>query len=99
MIYFLRRLFRTLSQSERKRGWRVGHRGRDSFFYDEIVEGKWERILIDGQMPFSSCEVQHVVWFPSEAEWSKFPAWTVGRRDLILQRMKQELAPPSYQYE
>lgn len=99
MIYFLQMLLRRVSGADRRRGWRAGHRSRDSLFYEEIVEGRWQRIIIDGQMPFSSCDVRHIVWFPSETEWTKLPDWTMGRRDLILQRMKQELAPPDYKYE
>lgn len=33
-----------------RRGWRVGHRGRDMMFYEEKMKGAWQRIDIDGEM-------------------------------------------------
>lgn len=36
--------------ADEKRGWRVGHQGRDRMFYEELHHGTWERIDIDGEM-------------------------------------------------
>lgn len=84
------------SRRDRKRGWRVGHRGRDEMFYDEMVNGRWERIWIDGEMLCG--KAHHVIYFPSDTQWEKFPDWTRGRQVEIVARIKQEFAPPGYEY-
>jgi len=88
MLNIIKPLLSVLSGSTRKRGWRVGHQGRDSLFYDELIEGEWKRIIIDGEMQCSDENPQHVVWFPSADEWNKLSSWAVGRREQILGRVR-----------
>lgn len=99
MLKSLGSLFHRLRSSDRKRGWRVGHQGRDSMFYDELIDGHWERIQIDGEMQGGDGDPQHVVWFPTEDQWAMLPRWTEGRREQILNRVQGELRPPRYEYE
>ena len=99
MLKFLKAVRSLLPESARRRGWRVGHQGRDSMFYDELIDGAWERIEIDGEMQCGSGDPQHVVWFPTEEQWARLPNWTAGRRAEILKRVQGELRPPRYEYE
>ena len=78
-------------------GWRVGHAGRDSMFYEERIGDKWERLPIDGEM--LTGRSHHVVYFASEKEWHEYPPWARGRRKEIHQRIKSKFVPPGYEYE
>jgi hypothetical protein len=78
------------------RGWRVGHHGRDRMYYEEWMNGRWERLEIDGEMLLGPAH--HVIYFASEAEWAKYPPWAHGRRSEIVNRIKQELRSPEYEY-
>lgn len=80
-----------------KRGWRVGHRGRDEMYYEEMVGGRWERIPIDGEMLCG--EAHHVIYFPSRERWATLPEWTRGRQREIVARIKQAFAPPGYEHQ
>lgn len=80
-----------------KRGWRVGHRGRDEMYYEEMVNGRWERILIDGEMLCG--KAHHVIYFPSHEQWATLPEWTRERQSEIIARIKQAFAPPGYEYQ
>jgi hypothetical protein len=78
---------------DRHRGWRVGHVGRDSMFYEEFTDGAWHRIEIDGEMLVG--KAHHVIYFAS----LKYPAWARERRDEIIARIKSEFHPPQYEYD
>lgn len=80
-----------------KRGWRVGHRGRDEMYYEEMVKGHWERIWIDGEMLCG--KAHHVIYFPSREQWATLPEWTRGRQSEIVARIKQAFAPLGYEYQ
>lgn len=75
----------------------MGHLGRDELFYDEMIEGRWERIIIGGEMLCGGSS-KHVVYFPSAEEWRKFPDWTHGRQEEITCRLKQGFVTPRYEY-
>src|SRR5687767_14585962 len=60
-----------------ERGWRVGHVGRDAMYYEELRDGTWQRIEIDGEMLVGTAH--HVIYFGS----LKFPEWARQRRDEI----------------
>ncbi len=79
-----------------ERGWRVGHRGRDQMYYEERHRGQWERLAIDGEM--LTGRAHHVIYFPTPAQWSRYPAWAQGRRDEIIARIKSEFREPDYEY-
>lgn len=78
------------------RGWRVGHRGRDEMYYEELREGRWERIPISGEMLMG--RAHHVIYFASPREWLAYPDWARHRRAEIVARVKSEFRPPDYEY-
>lgn len=82
--------------NEEARGWRVGHSGRDSMYYEEFREGGWERIVIDGEMLMGPAH--HVIYFDSPEQWESYPGWARARREEIIGRIKSEFAPPDYEY-
>ena len=80
------------------RGWRVGHRGRDSMYYEELINGVWARLNIDGEMLLG--EAHHVIYFADEERWATiYPVWAQGRRLEIITRIKREFPPPDYLYD
>lgn len=78
------------------KGWRVGHRGRDTMYYEEFREGAWHQIAIDGEM--LTGRAHHVIYFASPDQWEKYPEWARGRRGEIIARIKSEFAQPDYEY-
>ena len=86
-----------IRRADLERGWRVGHQGRDSMFYEEMIDGRWERIPIDGEMLCG--DAHHVIYFPSESEWNAMPDWTRGRRSEIVARIKTIFTQPGYEYQ
>jgi hypothetical protein len=88
----LDRLFRR----DGKRGWHVGHHGRDQMYYEEFVDGTSRRIPISGEMLVG--RPHHVIYFASSEEWREYPEWARDRRDEIIGRIKSELREPDYEY-
>ena len=84
------------SSSEDGREWRVGHRGRDAFYYEERHGGAWQRLEIDGEM--LAGRPHHVIYFSSDDAWQRYPAWARHRRDAIIARITSEFRPPDYEY-
>ena len=74
-------------------GWRVGHEGRDSMFYEEKHGGSWRRIPIPGEMLMG--RAHHVIYFGS----IRFPEWAEGRREEIIGRIKSAFPEPDYEYD
>ena len=81
---------------DRARGWRVGHRGRDQMYYEELVAGRWERLEVDGEM--LTGRAHHVIYFASPGRWAGYPAWARSRREEIVARIKMEFHPPDYEH-
>ncbi len=79
------------------RNWRVGHEGRDSVYYEELRDGAWRRLAIDGEMLIG--RAHHVIYFGSRAPWNAQPEWARGRRDEIIARIKSVLSIQNYEYE
>jgi hypothetical protein len=77
--------------------WRVGHQGRDGMYYEERVNGSWQRIEVQGEMLMGPAH--HVIYFASAAAWERYPDWARGRRDEIIGRIKSEFRPPDYEYQ
>lgn len=77
--------------------WRVGHVGRDGMYYEELHDGKWERLLLNGEMLIG--RAHHAIYFGSRQDWKKGPAWAQGRRDEIIDRIKTAFRPPDYEYD
>ena len=77
--------------------WRVGHKGQHTMYYEELVDGIWERIDIDGEMLIG--RAHHVIYFPTESEWHSVPPWASDRREEIIARIKSQFAVPDYEYD
>ena len=88
-------LIRMRRQKKRdvQRGWRVGHVGRDSMYYEELRDGAWRRIAIEGEL--LDGKAHHVIYFRS----LNFPDWASGRSEEIIGRIKSEFHPPQYEYD
>ena len=82
--------------TDEQRGWRVGHRGRDQMYYEELHQGAWERIEIDGEM--LTGRAHHVIYFATPERWLGYPPWARDRRAEITARITSELRPPDYEY-
>lgn len=79
------------------RRWRVGHMGRDGMYYEELHEGEWRRINIDGEM--LTGRAHHVIYFASAEDWRKYgPEWARERREEIVGRIKSQFREPDYEY-
>jgi hypothetical protein len=46
---------------DEQRGWRVGHQGRDQMYYEELHQGAWKRIEIDGEMLMGRAHPCHLL--------------------------------------
>jgi hypothetical protein len=79
-----------------ERAWRVGHHGRDQMYYEELRDGVWERIAIDGEMLMG--RAHHVIYFATPERWLQYPAWARERRDEIIARIVSEFREPDYEY-
>jgi len=88
--------FETTASAEHRRGWRVGHRGRDQMYYEERHGGSWDRIEISGEMLMGPAH--HVIYFATPSQWLQYPVWARHRRDEIIARIKSEFRPPDYEY-
>lgn len=82
--------------SGQTRRWRVGHSGRDQMYYEELRDGEWERLAIDGEM--LTGRAHHVIYFASPERWLRYPSWAHGRRDEIIARITSEFREPDYEY-
>jgi hypothetical protein len=78
------------------RDWRVGHQGRDRMYYEELRQGAWQRIDIDGEMLMG--RAHHVIYFASPEQWNQYPEWARHRRQEIIGRIKLEFRSPDYEY-
>ena len=78
------------------RGWRVGHQGRDQMYYEELRDGSWERIDIDGEMLMGPAH--HVIYFAAPERWRTYPPWARERRAEIIARITSEFREPDYEY-
>jgi hypothetical protein len=76
--------------------WRVGHTGRDMMYYEEMHDGEWQRIAIDGEM--LTGRAHHIIYFADEATWRRYPEWARDRREEIITRIKSRFTEPDYEY-
>jgi hypothetical protein len=83
--------------AEPAKDWRVGHTGRDSMYYEELRDGVWQRIAIDGEMLIG--RAHHVIYFASPEQWQRYPDWARHRRDAIIARIKSVFREPDYEYD
>ena len=65
-------------------------------YYEELHDGAWERIDIDGEMLMG--RAHHVIYFASPDRWLGYPPWARGRRDEIIGRITSEFREPDYEY-
>jgi hypothetical protein len=82
--------------TEEQRGWRVGHRGRDQMYYEELHQGVWERMEIDGEM--LTGRAHHVIYFATPERWREYAPWARDRRAEITARITSEFREPDYEY-
>lgn len=82
--------------TDRQRGWRVGHQGRDQMYYEELHGGSWKRLEVQGEMLLGPAH--HVIYFASPTEWQRYPAWAQNRRDEIIARIMSAFPAPDYEY-
>lgn len=66
-------------------------------YYEELIDGSWQRILIEGEI--LTGRAHHVIYFNYPDEWLNYPKWAQNRRDEIIVRIKSEFAEPSYEYD
>lgn len=79
------------------RCWRVGHVGRDGMYYEELHNGEWLRISLDGEM--LTGRAHHVIYFASPEDWRRYcPEWARERREEIVGRIKSQFREPDYEY-
>lgn len=90
------RFFRGPASTDERRGWRVGHQGRDRMYYEELHDGAWRRIDIDGEMLMG--RAHHVIYFATPERWLMYPPWARDRRDEIVARITSEFREPDYAY-
>jgi hypothetical protein len=91
-LYFVRRYY-----SLRFRGFWVTREGRDAIEYQELHNGKVERLTIDGEMMVGA---PHVVYVPTAEEWQRtMPGWAQGRREEIIENVKRKLGTKNYEYD
>src|SRR6267143_3931481 len=73
----------------RRLGFRVVATGRDSYVYEEVVDGDIRSISIYGELRSGR---PRIIWIPVAAKWDRvMPSWAVGRRDEIFARVRSEL--------
>lgn len=77
--------------------WRVGHTGCDCMYYEEPIDGRWERLEISGEMLMG--EAHHVIYFASAKDWDRYPEWARSRRTEIIRRIKSAFREPDYEYQ
>ena len=84
-------------KSGSRRGWRVGHGGRDAMYYEELRDAKWARLDLSGEM--LTGRAHHVIYFGNREDWKRQPEWAQGRRDEIIDRIKSAFPIPDYEYD
>jgi hypothetical protein len=65
-------------------------------YYEELHDGVWERIDIDGEMLMG--RAHHVIYFATPERWLQYPPWARQRRDEIIGRITSEFREPDYEY-
>jgi len=73
--------------------WRAGHLGRDTMYYEEVRDGEWLQISIDGEMLIG--RPHHVIYTTHVT----FPVWAEGREDEIWGRIKSQFPESDYEYD
>ena len=91
-IYFVRRYY-----GLRVHGFWVARKGRDEIEYQELQNGRVERVTLGGELMASG---PHVVYVPTEEEWQQtMPHWARGRRAEIIAKVKHALGTKNYEYD
>jgi len=79
------------------RGFWAARVGRDAIEYQELRNGRVERLTIEREMMIGA---PHVVYVPTEKEWQQtMPAWAEGRRIEIIDKVKRRLGTKDYEYD
>ena len=93
VLEFLRRRQR---RAWNDRGWRTQRVGRDELVYEELVDGAWKSLPIDGEMLTGASDF--AIYFDSAERWAEYPSWARERRDEIISRIRQDCPAPRYEY-
>lgn len=96
IILFLFIRFQVFKIKENKQGWRTRSVGRDSILYEEKINNKWKRIVINGEMQVG-VPIYKILFFKSKEEWKSYPSWAQNR-EKIIQRIKQNYPKKSTEY-
>lgn len=65
-------------------------------YYEELRDGSWQRISIDGEMLLG--RAHHVIYFASPKTWLLYPEWARHRRAEIIARIQSQFREPDYEY-
>jgi hypothetical protein len=65
-------------------------------YYEELRDGVWERIHVDGEMLMG--RAHHAIYFAAPERWLEYPQWARTRRDEIVARITSEFREPDYEY-
>jgi hypothetical protein len=81
----------------RARGFWVTREGRDAIEYQELHNGRVERLTIGGEMMIGA---PHLIYVPTEEEWRRtMPEWAQERREEIVANVKSKLGTKRYEYD
>lgn len=82
-----------------RKGYWVGHEGRDEIYYEEKYRDAVRRMIIPGEMLVGG-PIHRVIYVPNDAEWrEKMPEWARGRKAEIMDRIKTFLGQEHYEYD
>lgn len=91
-IYFVRRYYWLKAH-----GFWATRAGRDAIEYQELHNGRVQRVIIAGEMVGKG---PHLVYIPTEAEWHQtMPQWAQGRREEIIENVQRRLGTKNYEYD
>lgn len=76
----------TPARAARNGDWRVEHEGIHGMYYEEFVDGQWQRLTLQSEL--CSGPAHHLVLLSPAASWKQYPAWARERRDEIIARIR-----------
>jgi len=85
-----------VKKTSERRGWRTYALGIGAVYYEELRDGKWEKIEIGGERLCG--KPRYVIYLGSAETWKKYPEWAQNRREEIISRIKSVLKEPEYKY-
>jgi hypothetical protein len=87
-----------VNRQRKKVGYFTTRNSRDSIQYSELINGKFESIIIDGSM-LTGGPPYHLLYIPTENEWNTSkPNWAQNRMPEIVERIKEEFPDSENEY-